>query len=53
MPDEAPGRTANYIGWQIVRAYMERYPSTTLKNLIDLKDSQMLMEKSKYKPKQK
>ena len=53
MPDAAPGRTANYIGWQIVRAYMERYPSTSLKNLIDLKDSQVLMEKSKYKPKQK
>lgn len=53
MPDEAPGRTANYIGWQIVRAYMERYPSTTLKHLIDMKDSQMIMEKSKYKPKQK
>lgn len=53
MPDEAPGRTANYLGWQIIKAYMERYPSTTLKNLIDLKDSQLLMEKSKYKPKQK
>jgi len=53
MPDEAPGRTANYIGWQIVKTYMERFPSTTVNDLIDLKDSQMIMEKSKYKPKQK
>ncbi|MEZ4909409.1 MAG: hypothetical protein R2774_00970 [Saprospiraceae bacterium] len=53
MPPESPGRTGNYIGWQIVRAYMERYPDTTLDQLIQLKDSQLIMEKSKYKPKQK
>ncbi len=53
MPDEAPGRTSNYIGWQIVKTYMEKYPSTTVNDLINLKDSQMIMEKSKYKPKQK
>lgn len=51
MPAEAPGRTANYIGWQIIRAYMERYPSTSIKQLIDLKDAQSILEKSKYKPK--
>ncbi|MBC7883825.1 MAG: hypothetical protein H7X99_00010 [Saprospiraceae bacterium] len=53
MPSGAPGRTANFIGWQIVRAYMDRYPDTGLKELISLTDSQMIMEKSKYKPKQK
>jgi hypothetical protein len=53
MPDDAPGRTANYIGWKIVTAFMERYPETTLEQLINLTDSQQLMEKSKYKPKQK
>jgi hypothetical protein len=53
MPDDAPGRTANFIGWQIVSAYMARYPDTTLKSLIDNKDSQSIMEKSRYKPRQK
>jgi hypothetical protein len=53
MPDDAPGRTANYIGWKIIKAYMERYPETTLEQLINLTDSQQLMDKSKYKPKQK
>ena len=24
MPAEAPGRTANWTGWQIVKAYMKR-----------------------------
>jgi len=53
MPDEAPGRTANYIGWQIVKAYMDRFPETNLKELLDINDSQWFMEKSKYKPRQK
>ncbi|MBK9736084.1 MAG: hypothetical protein IPO92_14460 [Saprospiraceae bacterium] len=53
MPPSAPGRTASYIGWKIVNAYMERYPDTSLNELIDMKDSQALMDKSKYKPKQK
>ena len=50
MPADAPGRTANYLGWQIVKAYMKRYPKTSIADLIAMKDSQVLMEKSKYKP---
>lgn len=53
MPEAAPGRTANFIGWQIIKAYMNRFPETTLKQLIDMEDSQLLLEKSKYKPKKK
>lgn len=53
MPQESPGRTGDYIGWQIVKAYMDRYPDTSLEQLIQMKDSQMIMEKSKYKPRQK
>jgi hypothetical protein len=51
MPDAAPGRTANYLGWKIIHAYMERFPETTVAQLIALRDSQSIMEKSKYKPK--
>jgi len=50
MPDAAPGRTANYLGWKIVQAYMERFPETTVAQLIALRDSQSILEKSKYKP---
>lgn len=53
MPDEAPGRTANYIGLQIVKAFMKKYPETTLQELIENKDSQKIMDKSRYKPRQK
>jgi hypothetical protein len=51
MPDAAPGRTANYLGWKIIQAYMQRFPETTLQQLISLRDSQSILEKSKYKPK--
>lgn len=53
MPADAPGRTANYLGWKIVKTYMDRYPETTLEQLINMTDSQQLLDKSKYKPKQK
>lgn len=53
MPPEAPGRTATYIGWQIIKSYMRKHPETTLPELIGLRDSQKLMELAKYKPKRR
>jgi hypothetical protein len=53
MPSSAPGRTANYMGLQIVKAYMKKFPKTTLDELIALSDSQKIMDSSRYKPKQK
>ena len=50
MPPESPGRTANWIGWQIVKAYMHRYPKTTMEELIALRDAQKILQESKYKP---
>lgn len=51
MPEQAPGRTANWLGWQIVKAYMEKNPSTSMEQLLALTDAQFIMDKSKYKPK--
>ena len=53
MPPEAPGQTGNFIGLQIVKAFMKRHPETTFEELIAMKDSQKLMELSKYKPKRR
>ena len=50
LPPEAPGRTANWIGYRIVEAYMKRNSGTSLRELIDLRDPQVLMDKSRYKP---
>ncbi|MBK8922526.1 MAG: hypothetical protein IPM81_13640 [Saprospirales bacterium] len=48
---EAPGEIGNWVGWQIVRAYMRRYPDTSVEELLNLRDTQQFLEKAKYKPK--
>jgi hypothetical protein len=50
---EAPGQIGNWIGWQIVKTYMKRFPETTLKDLSQQDDAQVFLEKAKYKPKKK
>ena len=50
---EAPGQIGNWIGWQIVKSYMKRYPQTTLKELAKQEDAQVFLEKAKYKPKKR
>lgn len=51
MPPESPGETGNYIGWQIVKQFMKRNPEITVAQLLTLNDTQMILDKSKYKPK--
>ena len=48
---ESPSRIGNWIGWQIVRAYMDKNPEVTLQELVDQKDAQLILSQSKYKPK--
>ena len=50
MPPAAPGRTANWLGWQIVAAYMNRNSDVGLEGLLKMKDAQTILDKSKYKP---
>ena len=51
MPPESPGETGNYIGWQIVKQFMKKNPNTTLIDLLNIKEAQIILDKSKYKPK--
>lgn len=51
MPPEAPGRVANWIGYQIIRSYIRNEGTDAAYSLLSLKDGQKLLEKSKYKPK--
>ncbi len=48
---EAPGEIGNWIGWQIVKAYMRRHPDQTFEEMLNLRDTQQFLEKAKYKPK--
>lgn len=48
---EAPGEIGNWLGWQIVKAYMKRYPETKMEQLLNFSDAQKFLEAAKYKPK--
>lgn len=49
MPREAPGNIGSWVGWRIVRAYMNKYPNTKFEELMRLGPQEMLV-KSGYKP---
>jgi gliding motility-associated lipoprotein GldB len=46
---DSPGRLGRWIGWQIVRSYMENNKDVTLQQLLAT-DAKTIFEKSKYKP---
>lgn len=46
---ESPARTGAYIGWQIVRRFMEN-TDTAPEKLFKMNDAQAVLKKSKYKP---
>lgn len=50
MPPESPGSTGNYMGWQVVNAYMNRYPKTTISELLQMDDAQQILDESRYRP---
>lgn len=51
--NSSPGRMGAFIGWKIIKNYMERHPEVSLKELLQSTDSQKILEKSGYKPMKK
>jgi hypothetical protein len=47
---ESPARIGEWLGWQIVRSYMNQNPEISLKDLIENEDVQEIFKNSKYKP---
>jgi len=50
IDNQTPGRVGQWLGWQIVRSYMENNEDVTLDQLLGM-DSKSIFENSKYKPK--
>lgn len=50
MPPAAPGRVANWVGWQILKHYLARHPETSLQDLLKETDAQKIMDKARYRP---
>jgi gliding motility-associated lipoprotein GldB len=49
IDNQSPGRIGQWIGWQIVRYYMENNPKTSVQQLLKM-DAKTLFEASLYKP---
>lgn len=49
--NDSPGRMGAFIGWKIVQAYMENNPEVSLQAMMQETDSQLILNKSGYKPK--
>jgi gliding motility-associated lipoprotein GldB len=47
---ESPGQVGVWMGWQIVRSYMDKNPDITLEQLMNEKDAQRILTRAKYKP---
>lgn len=50
LGDASPGYIGLFVGWQIVRKYMDKFPETSLESLIHM-EPRKLYEGSKYRPK--
>jgi hypothetical protein len=50
FPQQAPGRTGVWIGWQIVRQYMKIHPEITLSELMKNSNYQQILSDSEYFP---
>ncbi|PIB37619.1 hypothetical protein BFP72_17990 [Reichenbachiella sp. 5M10] len=51
ISEKCPGRVGAWVGWQIVRKYMENNPDVTLQELMKETDGHKIFQKSGYKPK--
>ncbi len=47
--NESAPKLGMFIGWKIVRKYMDRYPETTCKELLELTDAQAILDKARYR----
>lgn len=50
FPKESPGRAATWIGYRIIKEYMQQHPKTSLQELMTIKDAQLLLNGSTYHP---
>jgi hypothetical protein len=50
MPEGAPGKIANFVGWQIIKKYMDEHKEMTLQQLMESKEVTEIFKASKYRP---
>jgi hypothetical protein len=48
--EKCPGRIGQWVGWQIVKEYMDNHPEQSLPSLMNMDNAQMLFKSSNYRP---
>ena len=51
--EKCPGRIAQWVGWRIVKQYMEQHPEISLPQLMQMNDAQEIFKESNYKPRRR
>ena len=49
LGESAPGNIGSFCGWQIVQKFMNKFPETTLQQLMTA-DAETIFSQAKYKP---
>ncbi|ATL47043.1 hypothetical protein COR50_07515 [Chitinophaga caeni] len=50
MPAGSPGKIGLFVGWQIVKAYMDKHPQVSLRQLMEEKTTKEIFNEAKYRP---
>ena len=48
--ENCPGRIGRWVGWQMIKKYVEENPEVTLPELMKMDNAQQIFSESKYKP---
>ena len=48
--EKCPGRIAQWVGWEIVKKYMQTHPDVSLSEMMNTTNADKLFKESKYKP---
>jgi hypothetical protein len=51
VSQDSPPRVGAWLGWQIIRKYMDSHPNTTLEQLVKENDGEKIFKESGYRPK--
>lgn len=51
FPEGSPGRVGQWVGYQIVNSFMEKESEITLEQLMQIENSNKILQDSRYKPK--